>query len=160
MWFQLIIFIIFILVCLTLFQYKEHFWFIPQGMILPVNDGTGEICSGLSRYDCKRNSACGMCYPPTVNPVCVAGDWNGPLNGSDCVAYEYGTDYANLSLIDPQQPYFVEPNRYWDWTKHLHSKIDNIPRPLQEGGKYFHHGNPPQQHHRKLIQKFEYLMDN
>lgn len=139
MFWQIIILFTLICVCCTLYwKTKEHFWFIPQSMYLGNNDGTGKSCANLSRYDCKRRAECGYCKLPNGASQCIAGDWTGSLDGTDCEQYEYGTDYANISMIDPPQPYYVEPNRYWNFEKPIYLHHDH-PEPISEGAKYFHH---------------------
>lgn len=147
MFLQITLLIILFLACCTIFYKKyEHFFFIPQSMRL-IDD---EQCTNLSRYDCKHTANCGYCTMVNGDSMCIPGDWNGPRNGQDCVNYEYGTDYANLSLVAPPQPYWVEPNRYWNWTEHLHHDYLGYPQPMQEGNQYFRHSDPPQQHHKKI----------
>lgn len=119
--FQIIVFTLFICICCTVFfRTREHFWFIPPGMKLENNDGTGGECVGLNRHDCRRQASCGLCVPPNGDIQCVGGDWNGPTNWQDCIQYEYGNHFANLSLIDPHQPYWSNPNKQINWKKPIY----------------------------------------
>ena len=146
MWFQIIVIALLLLICGTvLWNNKEHFWFIPQGISICDN------VIGLGRHACKRCTNAGYCTLPNGASQCVPGDFHGPYNGQDCTTYEYGNDYANLSLIDPPQPYFVEPNRYWNYPEHIITeKTETRPITEVENQLMFRHGSPPQDHHRKL----------
>jgi hypothetical protein len=144
MLFQIIILIIFTCACCTVF-YKstEHFWFVPPSTKIENNDGTGNECINLNRHECKRQASCGLCTLTNGEKQCVGGDWNGPLNGQDCVQYEYGNYYANLSLVDPEQPYWSNPNLLIDWKKPIYNDKNNEPHPSDEGDIYFKRGSPP-----------------
>lgn len=147
MWIQILIIIFFILACCTVFwNKKEHFWFLPQGTKMCDN------VINLNRHQCKRCSNAGYCTLPNNKKICVPGDFNGPLNEQDCSEYEHGNSYANLSLIDPQQPYFVNPEQMFDWEKNImHEKIHAEPL-LETSDKYpaFRHSNSPYEHQRRL----------
>ena len=144
MFVQIILLIIFIVVCCTVFWYekKEPFWFIPQGISI-CDDVTG-----LSRHQCKRCTNAGYCTLPNGEHQCVHGDSRGPYNGQYCQLYEYG-DMANLSLIDPQEPLWVDMNGHWDWPSHL-GKHHEYPKPISEEETFFRHGTHPLEHHRKI----------
>lgn len=152
MYLQIILLILFICACCTVYynSKKEHFWFIPQSMHLEKNDGLSNVCSNLGRHDCKRTAECGYCTLPNGDSQCVPGDWNGSINGQQCTEYEYGTNYASLSLVDPKQPYWVTPQESWNWTKPIYSQHIDVPIPSNEGEMYFRHGTPPQEHVKKL----------
>jgi len=101
------------------------------------------MCSnviGLDRHQCKRCANAGFCATPNGDKMCVEGDWNGPKNDQQCIMYEYGNDYANLSLIDPQQPYFIDTHRRWNWEAPIRQYHD-FPQPIDEGLSLFHHGS-------------------
>jgi len=122
---------------------KEHFWFIPQNISSSICDTKNLI--NLNRHQCKRCANAGYCTMPTGESKCVEGNWNGPSNGQDCVLYEYGNDYANLSLVDSPQPYFINTSDSWNWTKPIFQKR-NIPQPVNEGMQFFHHSKPLKHH--------------
>jgi hypothetical protein len=147
MWIQIFIIIFFLLACGTLFwKNKEHFWFLPQGTKLCQN------VINLDRHQCKRCANAGYCTLPNGMKLCVPGDFNGPLNGQDCSEYEYGNDYANLSLIDPPQPYYVDTNKSWNWTKPIFQK-KLYAQPYVETSSqypYFRHNEDPLVHQRRL----------
>lgn len=144
MYIQIILLIIFICVCLTFtWKVRETFDFIPQSMSLCSN------IIGKNRHQCQRCANAGYCTTSSGDTICVEGDWKGPINGQDCIMYEYGNSYANLSLIDSPQPYWADTHRRWNWEAPIRSHHDH-PEPYSEGYKYFHHGNPPNEHHRRL----------
>ena len=145
---QTILFICFILICCTIaWNGKEHFWFIPERISICDN------VLGLSRRDCKRCTNTGICTFSNGEQQCVPGDFRGPTNGQDCVQYEYGNDYANLSLIDSPQPYWADTirvtNKPWHWKQPIHEPR-GIPQPSPEEILFFRHGSSSQQHHKKL----------
>ena len=155
---QLLMLIAFILICCTLsWKHVENFWFIPQGMSMCDN------VIGLNRHDCKRCANAGYCTLPNGESHCVNGDWLGSSNGQQCVQYEYGNDYANLSLIDPPQPYWsnslYSSHNPWNWhsnKSHIVERNEKIPEPLAYdvgqtyGEQFFRHGTAPLEHHRKI----------
>jgi hypothetical protein len=112
-------------------------------MQLENNDGTGSECANLNRHDCRRQASCGLCTLTNGEEQCVDGDWNGPTNGQDCTQYEYGNHYANLSLVDPRQPYWINPNEQINWKKPIYEGKNILPKPSDEGDIYYRHGSPP-----------------
>jgi hypothetical protein len=141
---KIIILILFICICLTLFfiKKKEPFWFIPP------NTKLCKSCANKSRFECRRCSECGVCTMPSGESYCVEGNQEGPYNGQDCVAYEYGNDYANLSLIDPKQPYWLEPNRYWNWNMPIYANKNKPVKPSETFPLYSLHSYTS--HNRRL----------
>jgi len=147
MWIQISFIVFFLLACCFVFwNNKEHFWFLPQGTKLCKN------IINLNRHQCKRCANAGYCTLPNGEKICVPGDFNGPLNGQDCSEYEHGNDYANLSLIDPPQPYYIEPNQTWNWTNNITQEKIHVEPIVETSSKYplFRHNNQPYEHNRKL----------
>lgn len=143
----IIIFVLLSVCCFAFWNKREHFWFIRQGM---------HMCNSfadLDRTECLKCANAGYCTLPNGEKQCISGNIDGRYDESkDCQMWEYGgnNNYVNLSLIDPPQPYFVEPNRYWDFTDHLRTPREEI-QPTPDGQLFSKHGSPPQEHHRKLI---------
>jgi len=134
---SILIFIVILTILSTVFVCTHHriekFWFIPAGMHLGNNDLDGKDCVGLPRHDCKRTANCGWCSEPNddINAgKCVHGDWNGNISKDKCTKYEYGLDYRNLSLVDPEEPYFIAPNTHWNWTQKIF-ETKQIARPIE-----------------------------
>lgn len=147
MWIQIIGLVFFILACCFVFwNNKEHFWFLPQGTSLCDN------IINLNRHQCKRCANAGYCTLPNGSKICVPGDFNGPKNGQDCSEYEYGNNYSNLSLIDPPQPYYIDPTTYWDWQKNIIQEKIHAEPYVETEEKYqeFRHSNDPNEHARRL----------
>jgi hypothetical protein len=140
--------ILIIIFCLYLRTRKEHFWFIPQNISNGLCDANNLI--NLNRHQCKRCANAGYCTMPNGESKCVEGDWRGSANGEDCVLYEYGNDYASLSLVDAPQPYFINTSDSWKWTNPIFQKRE-IPQPINEGMNFFHHSKPLK-HHYNFIQ--------
>ena len=118
---QILLILFLCLVCATWISESkkvENFWFMPNG---------SKICddlNGLGRHECLRCANAGYCTNPLGENSCVEANINmKPLNGQDCISFQYGNDLTHISLIDPQEPYWVEPNRYWNPNEHINLQL-------------------------------------